>query len=261
MERHKAFTLIELLVVIAIIALLMAILLPTLERVRKQAKTVACQSNLRQWALVFSVLTAKNDGYFPKGDVPWFLLSRDSEWAADYYTGTEGMRCCPMATKLSGWGYGGTFLAWGEPGREGTTSGQFYGSYSINGWICGRDPQRMPAEPDNFWRAADVTGAANVPVYLDSHCWGRVPLDMDRPLERDDEHIRAHSPSMNHFCINRHDGYVNSLFMDWSVRKVGLKELWTLKWHREYNTRGPWTKAGGVQPEDWPPWMRGFKEY
>jgi prepilin-type processing-associated H-X9-DG protein len=62
-------------------------------------------------------------------------------------------------------------------------------------------------------------------------------------------------------CINRHDGYVNSLFMDWSVRKVGLKELWTLKWHREYDTRNPWTKAGGVKPEDWPQWMRRFRDY
>jgi prepilin-type processing-associated H-X9-DG protein len=63
------------------------------------------------------------------------------------------------------------------------------------------------------------------------------------------------------FCINRHDGYVNGLFLDWSVRRIGLKELWTLKWHSEYDTRGPWTKAGGVKPEDWPQWMRRFKDY
>ena len=51
------------------------------------------------------------------------------------------------------------------------------------------------------------------------------------------------------------------LFMDWSVRKVGLKELWTLKWNRNFDTAGPWTKAGGVKPEDWPEWMRRFKDY
>jgi hypothetical protein len=42
---------------------------------------------------------------------------------------------------------------------------------------------------------------------------------------------------------------------------VGLKELWTLKWHRSFNTAGPWTKAGGVSPEDWPEWIRPFKDY
>jgi hypothetical protein len=54
---------------------------------------------------------------------------------------------------------------------------------------------------------------------------------------------------------------VNCLFADGSVRKVGLKELWTLKWYRSFNTAGPWTKAGGVMREDWPMWMSPFKEY
>jgi len=62
-------------------------------------------------------------------------------------------------------------------------------------------------------------------------------------------------------CINRHDGSLNGLFIDMSIRKVGLKELWTLKWHKQFDTAGPWTKAGGVQPEAWPQWMRKFKDY
>jgi prepilin-type processing-associated H-X9-DG protein len=67
--------------------------------------------------------------------------------------------------------------------------------------------------------------------------------------------------SIGYFAINRHNEHVNGLFLDWSVRKVGIKELWTLKWHMEFNTANEWTRAGGVQPEDWPEWMRGFKDY
>ena len=66
---------------------------------------------------------------------------------------------------------------------------------------------------------------------------------------------------MQRVCINRHDGAVNVLLPDWSVRKVGLKELWTLKWSKQYNTAGPWTIAGGVTPADWPEWMRQFKDF
>jgi hypothetical protein len=45
------------------------------------------------------------------------------------------------------------------------------------------------------------------------------------------------------------------------VRKVPLKQLWTFKWHRQWNTTGPWTIAGGVQPDQWPEWIRPYPDF
>jgi prepilin-type N-terminal cleavage/methylation domain-containing protein len=55
MYRRKAFTLVELLVVIAIIALLMAVLLPALNRAREQGKRIVCMSNIKQLTTAWGV--------------------------------------------------------------------------------------------------------------------------------------------------------------------------------------------------------------
>ena len=73
--------------------------------------------------------------------------------------------------------------------------------------------------------------------------------------------VSVYDYEMCHFAIDRHDGGSNHLFMDSSARKVGLKELWKLKWHRKFDTNGPWTNQGGVQPSAWPDWMRKFSSY
>lgn len=285
MSKSKGFTLIELLVVIAIIALLMAILLPTLQRVKRQAKAVVCQSNLKQWGTLWAASVAENDGYFPvpassdtelqSDPVDWSLWrwgpywGWDHGWDRDYFRSTKSIRCCPMAVKLSSntvqspwlWLTGGTFTVWGLPTPEISEWPHIYGSYGTSMWTFLPGPDWQWHNAPWFWQSPNVKSTDNIPVQLDS-CWpwGWVN-DNDPPPECDAVPYRNNEAWMNPFCINRHDGYVNCLFMDWSVRKAGLKELWTLKWHRRFNTAGPWTRAGGVQPEDWPQWMRSFKDY
>jgi prepilin-type N-terminal cleavage/methylation domain-containing protein len=66
--RRAAFSLVELLVVIGIIAVLIAILLPSLTRARQQAKTVQCQSNLRTIGQFLKMYEIENHGWlFPVG--------------------------------------------------------------------------------------------------------------------------------------------------------------------------------------------------
>ena len=64
-KAHKGFTLVELLIVIGIIALLIAILLPALNKARAAADMVACTSNLRQLGQACFEYQSENNGSFP----------------------------------------------------------------------------------------------------------------------------------------------------------------------------------------------------
>jgi len=269
MNNRRGFTLIELLVVIAIIALLMSILMPALNRVKNQAQKVSCQARLKQWGLIFKLYTDDYDGYFNNRDVAggiWLYALQP------YYKDDDQMLLCPTATRLMendmDWG---TFKA--------AYLDDYVFSYGINSWTNSVEQDRGARWLEWFWRntqnnttvipdTRQIEGKPvstnTIPVFGDSTWYDAWPRHTDTPSQTGDAFgimDQGTTGEINHFCINRHGGFVNLLFMDWSARNVGLKELWTLKWNRGYVTNGPWTKAGGARPDVWPEWLRRFKDY
>jgi prepilin-type N-terminal cleavage/methylation domain-containing protein/prepilin-type processing-associated H-X9-DG protein len=267
MHKARAFTLIELLVVIGIIAILMGILMPAMARVKKQARMTACQMNLKQWGLIWPMYCEDNNGNFSTGvGVGWAR----GEWVIclrDRYQTRSNILHCPMATKRlpSGQEHGGPFNTY-IMGTGGVGDRREEGSYGANNWLyC--PPSNVTAiqgRPTEWnWRSIYVSGGNNIPVFADTMWRGGGPYENGPRGDPPDFNGQweGADKEMKHFCIDRHNGYVNHLFLDWSVRKIGLKQLWKLKWHRQFDVNGSWTKAGGCRPSDWSEWMRGFKDY
>ena len=228
---------------------------------RRRAKEAVCLSNLRQWGTVFQMYAQDNDGYFMKGWTAWAWDTEKTDYWMEalrpYYSNPD-LRCCPEAvipgTELGAGQYGGngTFTAWGVfTGAWAPVVPGDYGSYGMNGWVC--NPPPTPWTPDEYnWRIANVAGADNVPLFGDHHwldCW---PDHTDDPPDYDGQPWPQGS-QMGRVCINRHSGFLNSAFLDFSARKVGLKELWKLKWHRQFDVNYP--------PPAWPEWMQDFQDY
>src|SRR5262249_32292320 len=69
MRKAKAFTLVELLVVIGIIAVLVAVLLPALNKARESAQRTQCLSNVRQLGILFRLYANANKDAAPIGYV------------------------------------------------------------------------------------------------------------------------------------------------------------------------------------------------
>ena len=91
--------------------------------------------------------------------------------------------------------------------------------------------------------------------------WAAPGTHMETIARAANEFVASSSYNMARCSINGHRGFLPVTFQDWLARKVGVKELWTLKGPRKSKTRGPWTKAGGVNDSDWPKWIWPFKDF
>ena len=129
--RRRRFTLIELLVVIAIIAILAAMLLPTLAKAREKARHVNCMSNLKQVCLAALMYPQENSDFLPPayymesgGEIGWDFATYD--WWVTTRPGIIGgylgdkVFACPSRLDLksydrpfSGYAYNASYLGGG----------------------------------------------------------------------------------------------------------------------------------------------------
>ena len=89
MNKQRGFTLIELLVVIAIIALLLAMLMPALEKARELGRRAACTANLKDLALAWLMYSDDNSGKLVNGEAGEAARTRVDAAAVPPRTYTE----------------------------------------------------------------------------------------------------------------------------------------------------------------------------
>lgn len=169
--QRQAFTLIELLVVVAIIALLISILLPSLNRARQQAKQILCGTHQKSIGAAFEIYYTENgDNLIPWGGKMHLNGKEVTLVAHAYYMRlqpiighVQQLMLCPEnqpnlkrgetfpqgGDSSNNWGgtseYGWLQIAGGagapdpEPSQYGDATVYATGSYTYNGWLHGYD--------------------------------------------------------------------------------------------------------------------------
>lgn len=257
MKHRQAFTLVELLVVISIIALLIAILLPVLGSARRSARATQCLSNVRTWANMLITYTTENGMVYPIDDSPatgvsW-MVQLDELVGGDLNTA----RLCPEASEPSQAprGYGNTFQHFGPDPSQ--FQPDDIGSYGINHWINDIDPESPINVVRNGWRGqpawqwrkvdmAPLNGSRDrVPLFMDCAWYGANPQDVASGsiggAVNPTEDYNFTNPNqwardMGRLQMNRHGQGIHISFDDGSANFVAVNELWSLKWHRNFET-------------------------
>jgi len=108
MKKRTAFTLIELLVVIAIIAILAAMLLPTLSKAKERGRTAACLNNLHQMGIALQIYVDENHNHLPvMYDIPTNAPATNSMASVGVVLtnqlGSQKILHCPSDNQTPSW--------------------------------------------------------------------------------------------------------------------------------------------------------------
>jgi len=240
--EHHAFTLIEMLITLAIVAILAALLVPTVRSVLSRGKAAKCVSNLRQIGVAVAAYAADNNGAFPRGGwggsgaLPLDPPGTDGVgWLTDIFPYLGEQRevfICPEGKSTSPTGQ----KSWMRmPGK--TMSDPLYPShYAYNAQLnTNRISLRSNTPTLHVDRLASVRRLSGLPVMIDI-------VFQSNFLGYDSLFTPSPSATGSQVFADRHMGRGNILWGDGSVSSM---------------TYGEWAAA----PEERVPSGGGWKKY
>lgn len=223
--QARGFTLVELLVVIGIMAVLIAILLPALQRARGAAKSIACQSQLRQLGTAFNLYANDHRGTIA---MAYYRNAAGNSFSFhDYLSPYLGIRLTDIELNAfnGGSGYKGRVRLFQCPSHD-TTTPEDSTTYSMPVHGNNSDGQRAGANNDGIGIYLDHTNVAYQGLQAEVWRYSQVRRasetlllveDINRPIGSINTTIRYarfQNVSKNHAL---HRGKFNYLFADGHV--------------------------------------------